>query len=681
MTIIVNSNSTLVVPSTGLTLTAESTIAAGGTLLFPNGGTISGGFNLVNDGDISNADPDGHDLTIDTAGFVNQGTVVSLFSPLTVLSSVFTNSGTVENSYKYSAITVGSSVNFTNLVGGTLTGGTWDIFGGFHLMDGTISTLDAALNFWYVWGAFEAGPGGTGTQTIANTITEVGNRGILTLEGSLAAPGPLTIDGELVVSIGDLSAAGGVTVSSTGTLVADGIATIASPLILNGVLVLDPRADLQLEGDVSGNGTIQTNSSVSDSGTLTFVSSGTFAPTATLQGSRLAAKVSPVAGNSPASGIETIADPSGIFGSFLIENQAAISIMGTLELVDATTASVTFNGAPTGADCGELILDQPTGFTGTIVGFNNDSTIVLKGIIGNTASLINGTTLSILNGTAPVFQINLRPNSYQASVYLGHSQYQNELFFQQYGQLVSTATPDYSNNTTTITASGIQNSITPLSFGVPCFRAGTWINTPDGPVAVERISPGDLVISHFGAERRVIWIGHRETDCRRHPDPRSVWPVRISPDAFAAGQPHGELFLSPDHAVFVDGVLIPVRLLINGTTIQPIETSRVTWYHVELEEHDVIFAEGLAVESFLDRDDRAFFTNGGVAVQLIPNFTARMWEMAGCAPLVMTGVKLSQVRTMLEKRARGRTSLEANNLCADGSVLTVKCTRVRHGPT
>jgi hypothetical protein len=58
MTIIVNSGSTLVVPSTGLTLIADSTIAAGRTLLFPNGGTVSGGFNLVNNGviaDTSNA--------------------------------------------------------------------------------------------------------------------------------------------------------------------------------------------------------------------------------------------------------------------------------------------------------------------------------------------------------------------------------------------------------------------------------------------------------------------------------------------------------------------------------------------------------------------------------------------------------------------------------------------------
>jgi collagen type I alpha len=209
------------------------------------------------------------------------------------------------------------------------------------------------------------------------------------------------------------------------------------------------------------------------------------------------------------------------------------------------------------------------------------------------------------------------------------------------------AIPDLVNNATTIIVSGIQD--------LACFRGGTRISTPDGPVAVEDLSSGDLVTTHFGGTRRVVWIGHREVNCRRHSNPRSVWPVRILPNAFAPGQPHGELFLSPDHAVFVDGVLIPIRLLINGTTIRPIEASRVTWYHVELEEHDVLFAEGLAAESYLDQNNREFFANGGTAVRLFPDFTARTWEMAGCAPLVVTGVRLAGVRAMVEKRALNGT--------------------------
>jgi hypothetical protein len=115
-------------------------------------------------------------------------------------------------------------------------------------------------------------------------------------------------------------------------------------------------------------------------------------------------------------------------------------------------------------------------------------------------------------------------------------------------------------------------------------------------------------MTRSGVARPVVWVSHREVDCRRHFEPRSVWPVRISPNAFAPCQPHSALFLSPDHAVFVDDVLIPVWLLVNGATIRKIETSHVTWYHVELEEHSVLFAEGLTVETYLDQDDRGFST-------------------------------------------------------------------------
>ena len=68
-----------------------------------------------------------------------------------------------------------------------------------------------------------------------------------------------------------------------------------------------------------------------------------------------------------------------------------------------------------------------------------------------------------------------------------------------------------------------------------------------------------------------------------------------------------ELFLSPDHAVLVNGVLIPVKLLTNDGSITQVERSRITYYHVELPEHAVILADGLPVESYLETGDRANF--------------------------------------------------------------------------
>jgi hypothetical protein len=73
----------------------------------------------------------------------------------------------------------------------------------------------------------------------------------------------------------------------------------------------------------------------------------------------------------------------------------------------------------------------------------------------------------------------------------------------------------------------------------------------------------------------------------------------------------------------------------------------VTYYHVELPCHDVILAEGLPTESYLDIDDRSNFDNGGAVVRMHPDFATRVWEAEGCAPLVITGPEFDAVRQML----------------------------------
>ena len=120
--------------------------------------------------------------------------------------------------------------------------------------------------------------------------------------------------------------------------------------------------------------------------------------------------------------------------------------------------------------------------------------------------------------------------------------------------------------------------------------------------------------------------------------------------AFGENVPERDMYLSPDHAVFVDGVLIPVKLLINGTSITQVKRDRVTYYHVELPDHAVILAEGLPVESYLDTGDRANFS-GGDPIRLFPDFAARfhpntaaLWETRGAAPLVMTGSTIDNIR-------------------------------------
>jgi collagen type I alpha len=199
----------------------------------------------------------------------------------------------------------------------------------------------------------------------------------------------------------------------------------------------------------------------------------------------------------------------------------------------------------------------------------------------------------------------------------------------------------------------------------PCFVVGTRISTERGEVAVEDLREGDRVqvvriagatpppnlgplrgprLGGGVAAQPIIWIGHRTVDCTRHPEPRKVWPVCIAAGAFGPNRPYRELFLSPDHAVAIGGVLIPVKHLINGTSIVQVQRHEVTYYHVELPRHSLLLAEGLLAESYLDTGDRSKFCNSGGPIALYPDFHSRVWEAEGCAPLVVTGSMLDAAK-------------------------------------
>jgi hypothetical protein len=197
---------------------------------------------------------------------------------------------------------------------------------------------------------------------------------------------------------------------------------------------------------------------------------------------------------------------------------------------------------------------------------------------------------------------------------------------------------------------------------VPCFARGTRVATPHGPVAVEDLRIGDHVVTIDGQEAPVRWIGQRQVDCARHPAPERVWPVRIAAGAFAAQTPRQDLFLSPDHAVFAAGVLIPVKHLVNGTTIAQLAVDSVTYVHIELTSHQVILAEGLPAETYLDTGDRAAFGHGGDGTLLHPVWgrEARdpclLMEALGYAPLQVAGPAVERLRARLAERAVPRSA-------------------------
>jgi hypothetical protein len=186
---------------------------------------------------------------------------------------------------------------------------------------------------------------------------------------------------------------------------------------------------------------------------------------------------------------------------------------------------------------------------------------------------------------------------------------------------------------------------------VACFRTGTRIATRDGAIPVEQLRVGQRVITPEGG-RPITWIGHRRLDPRRHPKPSRILPVRIAAGAFGPGVPERDLFLSPDHAIYWEGVLIPIRHLLNGGTVaQTGQLQPVAYWHVELDRHAVLLAEGLAAESYLPTDERSAFDNGGAVVQLHPGKASRVWDAEGYAPLAVTGPVVERLRAWLAKRS------------------------------
>ena len=189
--------------------------------------------------------------------------------------------------------------------------------------------------------------------------------------------------------------------------------------------------------------------------------------------------------------------------------------------------------------------------------------------------------------------------------------------------------------------------------GVVCFARGTRLAGPKGEQLVECLAIGDPLLTASGRVRRIVWIGRRHIDCARHPDPRAVWPVRIRAHAFGPGLPGRDLLLSPQHAIFAKGVLIPVKCLANGGTVRQEARRSVAYFHVELDRHDILLAEGLPAESYLDTGDRALFENGGAALVLHPDFARLAWEAGAYAALKVMGPEVEALRARLAERAQG----------------------------
>ncbi|MEL6700954.1 MAG: Hint domain-containing protein, partial [Pseudomonadota bacterium] len=150
------------------------------------------------------------------------------------------------------------------------------------------------------------------------------------------------------------------------------------------------------------------------------------------------------------------------------------------------------------------------------------------------------------------------------------------------------------------------NGITDTAFvtldTIPCFVAGTAILTPEGERPVETLSVGDMVMTHDNGPQEIRWIGSRTL----------VAQGKHAPIAIRAGAlgDHRTLLVSPHHRILIRDllsellfgepeVLVSAKDLVNDRSIRPREGGEVTYVHMLFDQHEIVFSEGLATESFL----------------------------------------------------------------------------------
>ncbi|MDE1905474.1 MAG: Hint domain-containing protein [Rhodospirillales bacterium] len=188
----------------------------------------------------------------------------------------------------------------------------------------------------------------------------------------------------------------------------------------------------------------------------------------------------------------------------------------------------------------------------------------------------------------------------------------------------------------------------------PCFTENTLILTTKGEVPVETLVAGDRVITLDSEEQEIIWIGKRKIDLSSALRPDILRPVTIEPGALAEGVPSRRLKISPDHALYIDGVLVPAKALINWNSIRQNDSDlAVTYYHLELSRHSALFAENTPAESFLDTGHRGIFDNALDGVIALPVAMQARREAESFAPLCTMGSKLEEIRARIAARQPG----------------------------
>jgi glycosyltransferase involved in cell wall biosynthesis len=298
----------------------------------------------------------------------------------------------------------------------------------------------------------------------------------------------------------------------------------------------------------------------------------------------------------------------------------------TLELNGSVSSGQTIQFASNEAN---LILNDPAEFLGTISSFSFGNTIDLAGIsFGSDSIVIGNGVVSIFGGDRTLL----------ASLNL------------------DTAT---SNEYLQLTNDGnVGSQIT----AVACFLKDTLISTKVRKIPVQELTIGDTILGADNHEHIIKWIGRRSYRQPFKYSDRSIFPICICKSALSTDVPSANLYLSPEHCVLIENVLVPSKFLVNGESIRIVDDlTEILYYHIELESHDIILAEDTAVETFFNSGSREIFENHEEFQKMYASQETPKKELR--FPKVATSEDAKWIRDKLAARVGCETS------CSDNLVL------------
>ncbi len=543
-----------------------------------------------------------------------------------------TQAATIVNGGTLQGITAGYSgyaALVVNAANGTITGS------GINIGDGTVINAGTLTLTYNVTGNGLAGALDIGSSKYKSNSVYISNSstGIITAAGSYLNHG--------IVITGNTSAS--VTIENSGTIVAPNAVDATGAYVFN-------HAGGLISGIIkpaSGASTLVNAGMITADGT----SGGVVSQHLVVNQAEgeILVPIGLLIGSSDTDNGTTIVN-AGVIGSaatpgVAVSGAARIVVQPGAHFYGSVTGEAA-SGSTTGGSSASTI--ELAAGTGRLAGFGNqitnfNSVVFDTGAAWTIEGSGAGLGLPVISGLAPSDMIDI--DGFVS---------QNSSFLNGYLNLTSASNGhvslDLAGNFTTASFIISSDGAGGTDVSVACFRTGTLIATPAGETLVEDLSIGDDVVTASGEARPIKWIGKRGYMPRVVAANSKTQPILFRAGSLAEGIPRRDLFVSAQHAMFLDSVLVPAASLVNGISIvRAAAPGAILYLHIELETHDVILAEGAPAETFVDDDSRGIFHNAKEFAELYPDAP----EPAGfCAPRVEDGYQLEEIRVRLAARAR-----------------------------